>query len=448
MSTGKDTVSVGKAILDSTVNWAMWNKDLASRAVGYSLWDYIQGKAQLIPKPTRPAMEDFVAKKAGPTPRRQGSARLAEATETTPAEESPETLQEERAESVMPTPRIAITKSIMFTDLTAEKQKAYNAAWSIYQDDLKFYREEQEHLTKLREWIQETVSPHYREIHCEPTETLAMWYTNLKEGVGATRFFEKSNARQLYHNALKAPRTLKDFDKWVDNWERAMNIAKNKDVAATKSASDWFPDLLGAIEGVLPTWTESYEINKNEEVEADSLTFRTVANDLRKVVDKGRRKGLKLAKGSFGPTFADVADQHAADEAISGAEASPESGAKRRRSRKTGKNGKSKRGSGKTTKDRKKDEASSDDEATPIKFQGRKRQYDSSWKVCRACEGFHDSRRCYYLYPDQAPKGWKPRDHIRKVVDNNLRDDPTLEEEAKRWSKRTTRRADKERDDD
>jgi hypothetical protein len=151
MSTGKDTVSIGKSILDSTANWAMWNKDLASRAVGYSLWDYIQGKAQLIPKPTRPAMEDYVTKKAGPNPRRQVPARSVEAMETTPAEESPETLQEERAESVMPIPRIAITKSIVFTDLTAEKQKAYNAAWTIYQDDLKFYREEQEHLTKLRE---------------------------------------------------------------------------------------------------------------------------------------------------------------------------------------------------------------------------------------------------------------------------------------------------------
>ena len=133
-----------------------------------------------------------------------------------------------------------------------------------------------------------------------------------------------------------------------------MNISKNKGVAAAKSVSDWFPDLLGAIEGILPTWTESYEINKNEEVEADSLTFRSVANDLRKVVEKGRRKGLKLAKGSFGPTFAgETSDQHAADEAISGAEASPESGAKKRRqSRKTGKNGKGKRGSGKTTKGR------------------------------------------------------------------------------------------------
>ena len=36
---------------------------------------------------------------------------------------------------------------------------------------------------------------------------------------------------------------------------------------------DWFPDLLEAIEGILPTWAESYRIVINEEIEADSLTF-------------------------------------------------------------------------------------------------------------------------------------------------------------------------------
>jgi hypothetical protein len=162
-----------------------------------------------------------------------------------------------------------------------------------------------------------------------------------------------------------------------------MNIIMNKEVMATESVSDWLPDL-GSIEGILPIWAESYEINKNEEIEADSLTFRTVANDLRKVAEKGRRKGLKLAKGSFGPTFADEADQYAADEAISGAEPSPESGAKNRRQRKKpGKKGKGKRSGGKTTKDRKKDEASSD--TTSIRSKARAIPI----RICRACESFN-----------------------------------------------------------
>ena len=91
-----------------------------------------------------------------------------------------------------------------------------------------------------------------------------------------------------------------------------MNIIMNKEVMATESVSDWFLDL-GSIEGILPIWAESYEIVINEEIEADSLTFVT------KCLSQGCRektKALKLAKESFAPTFADVADQHAADEAI------------------------------------------------------------------------------------------------------------------------------------
>jgi hypothetical protein len=48
--------------------------------------------------------------------------------------------------------------------------------------------------------------------------------------------------------------------------------------------------------------------------------------------------------------------------------ASPESGAKNRQSKKTGMTGKGKEGCGKTTKYRKKDEASSDDESYVYKI--------------------------------------------------------------------------------
>ena len=56
-------------------------------------------------------------------------------------------------------------------------------------------------------------------------------------------------------------------------------------------------------------------------------------------------------------------------------------------------------------------------------------------KVCRACEGYHLTRRCYYLFQDMAPKKWTPQPLLQKLVEQKLKDDPTLEEEAKRWTK-------------
>ena len=53
-------------------------------------------------------------------------------------------------------------------------------------------------------------------------------------------------------------------------------------------------------------------------------------------------------------------------------------------------------------------------------------------KVCRACEGFHSTQRCYYLFPEKAPEEWTPKPHIQSLVEQNLKDDSTLEEEIKR----------------
>ena len=58
-----------------------------------------------------------------------------------------------------------------------------------------------------------------------------------------------------------------------------------------------------------------------------------------------------------------------------------------------------------------------------------------SGRVCRGCEGFHPTKRCYYLFPKKAPEEWIPRPHIQEIVEQNLKDDSALEEEVKRWTK-------------
>jgi hypothetical protein len=69
--------------------------------------------------------------------------------------------------------------------------------------------------------------------------------------------------------------------------------------------------------------------------------------------------------------------------------------------------------------------------------QKRKNTSDSvSGKVCRACEGFHSTQHCYYLFRKKAPETWIPRPHLQKLVEQNLKDDSTLEEEVKRWTKK------------
>jgi hypothetical protein len=54
-----------------------------------------------------------------------------------------------------------------------------------------------------------------------------------------------------------------------------MNMAQKKKVTATLSPSDWFNDLMKELAGILPNWSESYEIHKGDEVENETITFRT-----------------------------------------------------------------------------------------------------------------------------------------------------------------------------
>jgi hypothetical protein len=268
--------------------------------------------------------------------------------------------------------------------------------WAIYLQDTKSYKEQEDNIYKFKEWLMTSVSPHYRHTCLEPSESLLKWYKNLKDAAGITTYIEINNARRQYREALKPLRNLKEFDKWIDNWEKAMDIAHTKGIAVTKTAAEWFSDPIGTLENVLPTWSEAYELTRTQEVENNTLVYGTVENDLRKVLEKERHKGWKLAKGSFGPTFAGEADQYAAAEIPPDAEASTGVGAKRQ-ARNNGRDREAKR--------RKREEASRDEEASSIKPSSRDQRKDSSEarRVCRGCEGFHSTKKCYYLLPDQAP---------------------------------------------
>jgi hypothetical protein len=50
-----------------------------------------------------------------------------------------------------------------------------------------------------------------------------------------------------------------------------------------------------------------------------------------------------------------------------------------------------------------------------------------SGKVCRGCEGFHLAQRYFYLFPKKVPEEWILKSHIQKMVEQNIKDDPTLE---------------------
>ena len=423
-----------KVILNSPQDWEQWHTDFKSMAIMCKVWDYIQGKKNLLLEPIRPPFEDFAVKKTAAATRSQSSGpSRSQPTSTFTIQET----QQDSFETLTLGPETAgfvsgdtppSTRPLAFKDLTAEAQRAYQGAWAIYLHDTKTYKDQEDNVYKFKEWLMTSVSPHYRQTCLEPSESLLNWYKNLKDAAGINTYIETNNARRQYREALKPPRNLKEFDNWIDNWEKAMDIAYNKGIAVTQTAAEWFSDLIGTLEKILPTWSEAYELTRTQEVENNTLVYRTVANDLRKVLEKERNRGWKLAKGSFGPTFAGEADQYAAAESPPDAEASTGVGTKRQ-ARDYGRGIEAKR--------RKREEASRDEEASSTKPTRRDQRKDSSEarRVCRGCEGFHSTKKCYYLLPDQAPEGWTPRTQTRKIVDRNLKKDSILKRDVEQWMK-------------
>jgi hypothetical protein len=371
----------------------------------YDLLGHVQGNENLLRKPIRPAITGY------PQKGRPSAARSrAQTHDGTPGQGASEGL----TLSLGHEPR-----EITFSDLTADGQKSFNMAWSFYQDDTKAYERQQDLIRKLKGWIAANVSSHYQETCCEPTESIAEWYKNLKMAAGIDVRSEETNARERYKEALKTPK-MEDFTTWVDSWEKTMTVAKKKKVVETTKTSIWFQDFLAAIRGTLPMWAAAYGISKDPQVDNDTLDYRKVANDLRR--EAGQYTANKIDNGSFGPAFVGQEDHRTGGDVqetpdrddvqeISEEEFEDATESKRGPQRK----GKQKY---KTANQKRKN--------APGDFSG---------KVCRGCEGFHLTQRCFYLFPEKAPEEWTPKPHIQKLVEQNLKDDSTLEEEIKRWMK-------------
>jgi hypothetical protein len=287
---------------------------------------------------------------------------------------------------------VPITQSPAYID--------YQIKWQIYQSHLKLYLMESKSIRNVKQWIRETVSPHYQRICCKPSGSLKDWYSMLKNQLSVSKTEMAKDARETYHLAIRTPK-IKDLDSWIHDWERAMDLAIEKDLPIASSALEWFDDFINTIRSIAPFWVESYKIIKKEEIEDNSLMPQTVALDFRDATRhliKGG-KTAKVGKGAFGPTF----NQDDSDKL----------------QQEDHENSKGR------TKKRKR---SSESQEEKPKLSGTK-------SACKGCGYFHSELNCYYLFPEKAPDWFTERVHICRTVDRALKEDPSLAELVQKMKK-------------
>ncbi|KAK9322298.1 hypothetical protein V1517DRAFT_141161, partial [Lipomyces orientalis] len=244
-----------KTRLTGLNNWEVWNRAFQIRAMASHLWQNIdpdQTKAFLT-EPDAPIPSDF---------RRQ-------------------ILHQTRAGSSTSSITVGDTSEPHAVDRNG---LTFNTAWAVYTHQHKKYKDQEDGIEKLRVWVMDTVSQHYLESACEPVETITKWYSNLKEQCGQSDQVTKSRAREEYRTAIRPlTKSPKDFETWINQWEHAISHAKQKGVADANDTHVWFEDISVALKDMpgLDSWITAYGVSAKAEIREGTLSFRTLANDLR-----------------------------------------------------------------------------------------------------------------------------------------------------------------------
>ena len=404
------TSTDNNVFLTSPDDWEAWELQFQGQAGSKRLWDQILGTKEFLIEPIAPELTSF---------------------------QHPVATGSQSGSNGEPEANIPLS----FATLSGKNQKAFQFAYTVYTEEEKRYVAQIASIDKVKEWIRKTVSPNYQRTCCRPIESIKDWYEKLKEHAGISEYEAETETREKYKRATKPISKPKDIPSWTTAWEQAMAAAQEKGLSAAMNPIEWFDDFMMAVRPVMPNWAESYRIMKKSEVRNKSLTYRTLANDFREaarlLTNAFTCSPTKVAKGSFGPVFA---DQDGEAERLLANAPNPT---------KVGNPTKVVLGSFGPAFAGQDQCAGMDTSKQGVETQGgswkgrrvgkRKQpeeKHSSGKTVCRGCSQRHPYQKCYYLFNENVPQWFRERSEVHQAVNQALKDDPTLAEEVKRLKKR------------
>jgi hypothetical protein len=368
------------ALLSKPEEWNDWDHEFLLQAESYGLSAHINHRENLLPRPQKPDIRlrkytKTVAAARGATSQTIGGS----ADEIDEAE----VIQEKR------------NGQWLLSDLTDAGLKTYNLDLQGYKQLEPDYKEEQSAVQKLRKWIMQTVAPPYKSTCCNAGEPLWKWHNNLQKRCGQSKADELLETRTAYKNSLKPPRNPRDALMWVDKWETAMAKATQQGVAETKQTIAWVPDLLQALQGIMPIWATTFRQTREQEIADGSITFRSVGNLIRKELQalSSQNKTARASKGAWVTTYDGLKGHDSDEDAQSVDEKKP-----RRKGLKES------RGSN----------------------AGQKRsrsRAEGSTDMCAVCDRPHALANCYYVFPEKAWSGFRKsrvtEEKVQEALANN-----------------------------
>ena len=447
MSTVKD--SKVDIVLNGPEDWVGWNREFTAKMKLLQLHDYLVHKRELLDEP--PARINAIKVHATLRNRRVAEAKAGKDTDymnhDTDDDDDPEaenasessdseTIEdpapapepadqaEEGAPPPPPPPASAAAANAAKKAKEAKLRKAVKEVQDYFKNNMtaiinelvrnheakrKAWKEQQNNLMKADAFLTVSVSQLLRNSHFSEGATLRQWYDNLRSVAQKPLQTEAAIRDKLnaHIEALKATKhqsiNQAEFERWLTKWESIMEEATLYKLAETTTIGLWFDQFIGAIANPIPSFAATFQLQGNEQ--GNALTFRWVAEKLRQVTPiLLEARPSRVNKGSF-PSFGQSSDGYSHGHGHGHSH---------------GHNHEEKPPKKNNLPMRKRGISNPDGNRADEKPQ------------CRACLGIHKTGRCFYLYPELAPEGWHPRDHVRERVEENLKQDPTLRAEAGR----------------
>ncbi|KAF7556982.1 hypothetical protein G7Z17_g1063 [Cylindrodendrum hubeiense] len=300
----KNAASEQKVYLRTFQDWADWDRTFKTKAISGNIWKVINPKGSDQPM-EEPAVPTFSSYFQRIPPQRIEPDRPYQ-TRQSESQSSSQTLPPTyTAETTDPTQPASSIK-----DLTAEDKAAYQSDRKDYDQDYRRYEEQHRVIVKMRDWVLETVAKSLADSSCDPEQDLRTWYTNLQARVGATTSEQQSDIWTKYQKVLmSAPKGIKEYPRWITNWEQALHKAQDKEVGGLDNPVIWFDNLCKTIQPVLGNWVSNYRSIYWKELKEKSLSIRETAQDLRAEVNQlalqqpVKQTTTRAIRGAFGPTF-------------------------------------------------------------------------------------------------------------------------------------------------
>lgn len=421
------TEKSAKMTLQGPDEWESWNERLKARAISDNIWKFVNPDTddELELEPPMPNVGRYPRREIiDPSDQESQSHSTGRSRRTIDRDRSPptfdSTFQHQNPLQVLERAHPTLKARGVYELLPADRS-AYDLEVRIRTQELRDFKEKQASISKLRTWIEESISDHLWTTCCTAEDTIRDWYINLKMSVCVDEVHLRSKARDRYQRSIQPLRkTPQDFEAWIKQWREAFAYAKIQNVADVAHSADWLKDVSKAVKDVLPAWGSAFRNGHRELIRSDKLDYKEVAASLFDEADvQGllKKQAARFQKGAFGPTAGPEGDQSTYTDESEEKSTSQRKGRKRKANNEQGKES--------VANKRKRDDS-----------YNQSHENNSDQRRCYACSiRGHDVTSCFYMNKGNVPPKFRKNPTIKAGIEYRLANDAAFAEEIKRQLK-------------